>query len=109
MQGRPGESSWQRYEASRSAHDRYDAFWTDWQTRTHPVMIPAGTLLEIDRIYIRKRQSDFRLGLVPDPRLPEQGARAEEGQGDLPGKSPRFWVPRQVANALDFDLIVEPT
>lgn len=108
MHGWPIQSTWERYRAFSDVHGRYDDAWQDFQTKSHPVMLPAGTLLEIDRIYVRKKLGDFDSISFWIRDCPNKALAPKKAKGTYPGKTPRFWVPRQVANALDFDLIVDP-
>lgn len=62
------------------------------------ITLPTGTVLIVDRIYIRKNAEDFdsitfRIASTPDPRIGK--------------KKPRFWAKLADANAIEFESITE--
>lgn len=69
---------------------------------THPVMIPAGTVLQLDRIYVRKGKEEFSslsflIVSSPDARLgPVPGTK-----GFTKGKK-RFWAKLDDCNRIEF-------
>ena len=69
----------------------------------HIIAFPAGTVLQVDRIYIRQGVKDFnsvtfRVVSSPDVRLmpPRKGGKAVSG-----GKGKRFWVKLQHVNGTE--------
>jgi len=67
-------------------------------------ILPADTILSVDRIYIRKGIGDydsltFRILDCPDPRF-----RSPKKKGTLSGVA-RFWVKLHDANVMDIEVI----
>jgi hypothetical protein len=97
---------------------------TEYATRMTglPVTIPAGNILKVDRIYIRKGQEEFNsmTFLWKDMSIP---GRTEERTGSrfdslfakaptkfkytkkIPKKPVRFWVKMDDANQIEFDIV----
>jgi hypothetical protein len=91
-------------------------YWDSWQTidweRQGRIVgdytLPVGTVLAVDRIYIRKTLQDFdsitfNIEDCPDPRF-----RSKKMKGLYKGK-PRFWVRLDDANKIICDLVPEAT
>jgi hypothetical protein len=64
----------------------------------HRVMLPAGTLLTVDRIYIRKGSSDYNSVTFSHTRT-DKALRSSR----LP--TGRFWISLKQANELDVEFV----
>lgn len=104
------------YNDSRNSslmHLNNDMRPLDWYLAltAEPVTIPAGAVLKIDRIYIRKGNEDYSSvsffweGMkVPPGMYPGRYSR----QGDLekyPGRPVRFWAKLDDVNKIEFDQV----
>jgi hypothetical protein len=75
----------------------WDYFYSNKSMKSRPCVIPKGSLLKIDRIYIRKGVSDYDSitfywkGLPPKPGSKSKKTRAI-----------RFWVKLEDANKIEF-------
>lgn len=80
-------------EIAHTVHDYY-----------FPMTLPAGTVLSVDRIYIRKGVGDFDsiTFLITD--CPDKRFAPKKARGFLPGGC-RFWVKLDEANRIECDVV----
>lgn len=122
-----GQVEWYHKVAKPYAHSTL-SYWTseikpecqaafdDWRERriAHnandnvPLTLPAGTVLTVDRIYIRKGQGDyssltFYIAETSHPTL----TRDKTAKGFKKGRK-RFWAKLHDVNAIDFEPVKEP-
>lgn len=73
--------------------------WRDMRTPTPiPCTLPAGTVLKVDRIYIRKGQEGFSS-------LTFYAYEASEVGKSRPKSRGRFWAKLEDVNQIEFDII----
>lgn len=96
------------YRSLRRRMEREDNHYTQWelceqlQEITWPVTLPAGTVLRVDRIYIRKGMQDFSslsffIDSCPDGRL----SPAKSKRSGFKGGRKRFWAKLADVNAME--------
>lgn len=93
----------------------------DWYSSTRPLTtipctIPAGSVLKVDRIYIRKGNKEYSSltflwkGMKTDPRVTERNMRAIYGNGQYedstyevkkPARAVRFWAKLDDVNKIE--------
>lgn len=73
-------------------------------TISFPMKLPVGTVLSVDRIYIRKGVGEFDsiTFLISD--CPDKRFAPKKARGFLPGGC-RFWVKLDQANGMDYDVV----
>ncbi len=85
----------------RHPHPDIHPHWTEgfWN-----VTLPAGTVLSIDRIYIRKGVGDFDSVTFFIKDCPDKSLAPKKMKGKFVGSS-RFWTKLHFANQIDCEII----
>jgi hypothetical protein len=84
---------WARYSAQSNDRDG-----------SLSMTLPEGTVLKVDRIYVRSGQGDFDSVTFLIKDSPDKRFVGKKGKGTFDGK-PRFWVKLHEANAIECEIV----
>jgi hypothetical protein len=116
-----GSVDWESYrKAQEDAEDNspsYQAYlkaYDDWKTRAEAIAIenlditlPKGTVLAVDRIYIRKGASDYSSITFYAKGLGESEIKNRWSNRVTKWKAQRFWAKLSDCNQIEFELMEE--
>lgn len=102
-------------EDDDTAHQKFLVDIKEWHEKVRgltvnpiKVTLPAGTLLSIDRIYIRKGSSDYSSVTFWVKGFGEVEMKSRYGDSKKKWKSQRFWVKLSDCNKIEFEVEEKP-
>ncbi len=95
------------YQAYLTAHAEWDAQAKTIATNELVITLPAGTVLAVDRIYIRKGSSDYSSITFYAKGLGETEVKNRWSGKTTKWKAQRFWAKLSDCNKIEFELLEE--
>ena len=103
---------YKRIEDESASYQAYLKAYEDWRKRADKLTVenievtfPAGTVLAVDRIYIRKGSSDYSSIAFYAKGLGESEVTNRRSGRTTKWKAQRFWAKLQDCNQIEFELM----
>lgn len=108
------QKAYKKAEEESESYQAYQKAYADWRKRAEaiavkeiPITLPAGTVLAVDRIYIRKGASDYSSITFYAKGLGESEITNRWSGKTTKWKAQRFWAKLSDCNQIEFDLLGE--
>lgn len=108
------QAAYKKAALESESYQDYLKAYEDWRKRAYALLtdkititLPAGTVLAVDRIYIRKEASDFSSITFYAKGLGESETKNRRSGRATKWKAQRFWAKLADCNQIEFELMDE--